>query len=378
MRVLCCEYATGGGGFEDPSLLLPDNTFLREGAAMLRSVVADLGRVPNVSVTVLRDRRLVDVTLPFGNVVPVGSAVEFHQRLAAESRRVDRVFLIAPECDGVLERCLREVEEAGGVPLTPTGELVRVASDKNETARCLAAAGVPIPLGMELLGGDALPADFAYPAVLKPADGAGSADVRLIAAWQSGRIAPRHCKRWRLERFIPGLAASILVLAMHGRSVCFPPCWQHLSNDGCFTYRGGATPIPAGLAARAEALAHAAVAALPPASGLFGLDLVLADAANRGPVAALWKASVAEVEVDGLRRASGAAEVRYAPGDVVVEVNPRLTTSYLGVRRLLVDNPLEALVTGQLPASWRLSAEATVDAPIVFTAGELGHDSQEG
>jgi hypothetical protein len=107
------------------------------------------------------------------------------------------------------------------------------------------------------------------------------------------------------------------------------PCAQRLSADGRFTYLGGRLPLAPSLAARAAALGRRALAALPPAFGYVGLDLVLGD----------------------------------HPGgrdDVVIEVNPRLTTSYVGLRAAADANLAEALLAaaaGERPAL-RFSARA--------------------
>lgn len=159
---------------------------------------------------------------------------------------------------------------------------------------------------------------------------------------------------------MPGRAASISVLAIDGNLVCFPPCWQHLSDDGRFEYQGGATPIPQWAAIRAEALARAAAAALPPSNGIYGFDLVLAES----PTGQTDFATT----VDRMDGNVSSKTSRFFPGDVVIEVNPRLTTSYLGIRRLLVDNPMELLLTGRIPARWRLATRVSPDSPIVFTA----------
>ena len=92
-----------------------------------------------------------------------------------------------------------------------------------------------------------------------------------------------------------------------------PACRQWLSNDGRFQYLGGITPLPEPLAQRARELGTAAVAALPPTVGYVGIDLVL-----------------------------GAAED--GRDDVVIEVNPRLTTSYVGLRQLARTNLAAAML----------------------------------
>ena len=116
----------------------------------------------------------------------------------------------------------------------------------------------------------------------------------------------------RLERFHPGTPASVALLC--GPSCCLPlaPCGQILSSDGQFRYLGGIVPLSPPLGPRAVALAERAVATLPGPIGYIGIDLILGAAP------------------DGSQ-------------DVVVEVNPRLTTSYIGLRRA-TDANLAALM----------------------------------
>jgi predicted ATP-grasp superfamily ATP-dependent carboligase len=243
--------------------------------------------------------------------------------LAADA---DGVVVIAPECEGILVDRVRQVEQIRGRLLSPGSEFVAAASDKHETGRRLAAAGVPTPFALVLGSDKMLPPDFPYPAVLKPRDGAGSQDVFSIALPKCSQRTPRAVRGveigslsgashttnednfpslathpWRLEEFCPGMAASIALLCGPAGSVALPACRQLLSSDGRFRYLGGVTPLAPALHARAATLAHRALDALPPAIGYVGFDLVLGAAA------------------DGSR-------------DVVIEVNPRLTTSYVGVR----------------------------------------------
>jgi predicted ATP-grasp superfamily ATP-dependent carboligase len=97
------------------------------------------------------------------------------------------------------------------------------------------------------------------------------------------------------------MAASIALLCGPAGSVALPACRQILSDDGRFRYLGGSTPLAPALHSRAATLAQRALCALPTARGYVGFDLVLGEAE------------------DGSQ-------------DVVIEVNPRLTTSYVGVR----------------------------------------------
>jgi len=108
------------------------------------------------------------------------------------------------------------------------------------------------------------------------------------------------------------MAASVAVLCGPAGRVVLAPCKQRISEDGRLRYLGGELPLTAGLAERATALAERAIAAMPPATGYVGVDLVL----GREP--------------DGSE-------------DAVIEVNPRLTTSYVGLRAAATSNLADAM-----------------------------------
>jgi hypothetical protein len=166
--------------------------------------------------------------------------------------------------------------------------------------------------------------------VVKPRFGAGSTGVSLIeeeAALE--RLELDLAPEWIATPLAPGLPASVLVLAGPRQRLALAPCRQILSTGGSFRYLGGELPLPPPLAARAARLALRAVEALPGLLGFVGVDLLLA---------------------------GGGEEVEENGGDTVVEINPRLTTSYVGLR---------ALARGNLAATWLgvVSGEA-VEAPL--------------
>jgi predicted ATP-grasp superfamily ATP-dependent carboligase len=116
-----------------------------------------------------------------------------------------------------------------------------------------------------------------------------------------------------LQPYLGGRAVSVACLG----GVPLPAAEQCLSTDGRFHYQGGRVPLPPSLAVRAQRLAARAVAAIPGLCGYVGVDLVLGE------------------PTDG-------------SNDAVIEINPRLTTSYVGLRRLARCNLAEAILAAGL------------------------------
>ena len=244
MHIFLYEWATGGGLVEEPGAM--PASLVREGAAMIGALAADLVRIEACRVTALRDPRVLQLALPSCEIVDVLSRAshrEEFERLAAEA---DATILIAPEFDGILLKAAQSVVACGGRLLSPSPEFIRIAGDKQQTCDMLAAAGVPVPRGVVLQGEDPLPADFTYPAVLKPLDGAGSQDTYMVSGPHDA--PPPYAWPRRLERFVPGLAASVALLCGPAGCVPLAPCKQRISDDGRLRYLGGELPLAAGLA----------------------------------------------------------------------------------------------------------------------------------
>ena len=248
MHVFLYEWATGGGLVEEPGPL--PASLLREGAAMMGALAADLQRIEGCRVVALRDPRVVQLSLGRCDLVEVLSRFshdEEVERLAAEA---DATILIAPEFDGILLKLARRVTSAGGRLLSPSAEFIRVAADKQRTCEMLGTAGVPTPDGVMLESDEPLPEEFAYPAVLKPIDGAGSQDTYFIR--EPYDEPPAYAWRRRLESYVEGMAASVAVLCGPAGLVCLTPCKQRISEDGRMRYLGGELPLAGGLADRAR------------------------------------------------------------------------------------------------------------------------------
>lgn len=301
LRVFLYEYATAGG-LEDAT----DDRELRrellaEGRAMRDALRLDL-LAAGCAVTTLVDPRLMPPPGQGNEHVADGPArrAELFQRLAAES---DGVILIAPESQSILEQLAQLVERVGGQLLSPDSTFIAIASDKHRTAERLRAAGVAAPRGWSLAAGEqpVLPHEGLW--IRKPLDGAGSTEVSILSPNDVSTVA------WpsRVEAFCEGLPASVAALCGAAQPVLLEPCEQLLKQDGSFQYLGGRLPLRSELSERAHRLAASALQAMPKTQGYVGIDMVLGSAP------------------DGL-------------ADYVIEINPRLTTSYIGLRRAAHEN----------------------------------------
>ena len=309
MRVFVYEYiSAGAAGLE----ALPES-LRSEGAAMLAAVVADFRRVPRIEVVTLEGASISD------------EAVRF-RALAGEC---DATLVIAPEFDDVLASRSQAVLDAGGRLLGSSPAAIRRVSDKLHLAQMWHERGVAHP-ATSMLG----EAAFDWPWVVKPRIGAGSQATFLIAGHASLEPA-LVCARqewphgeWIIQQYVAGQPASVALLIGPQQTIALAPVRQHLSSDGRFRYEGGSLPLPAALAQRATRLALRAVADVEGLHGYTGVDLVLGG--------------------DGV--------------DYAIEINPRLTTSYIGLRQCCQQNIAELLL--------RLAAGVKTETP-AWSAGEV-------
>jgi predicted ATP-grasp superfamily ATP-dependent carboligase len=255
--------------------------------------------------------------------LPPGSAALLDSLIAS----ADAIWLVAPETEGCLERLAAKAERMGKTLLGPGAVAIRRASDKARLPRRLARHGVPHPRTRVLRPGTdwgRAACEVGYPVVVKPTRGAGCHGVCLARDARELRRAVDMAGRANgrgpllLQRYVPGVAASVSLLADGVRAVALTVNAQWVRASRPFAYRGGATPLDHPLAGRAVEAALRTCQALPGLRGYVGVDVVLTDSEA-----------------------------------VVIEVNPRLTTAYLGVRRALEGNVAAlalAACAGALPA----------------------------
>jgi len=308
MRIFVYEHITGGGMLDDPRII----ALAPEGELMLRALVNDLTAIPGVEVTVLRDARL-PADLP-ATIHSVGEADAFWPIFRRAAGEADAVWPIAPEQGGILAGITREVIRCGRTLLGCRPEAVKIATSKRATAEVLSRAGIPV---VPVYADESSVPGEVNDIVVKPDDGAGCQDTRLfqdraeLRNWLQAHPDPK----WIFQPFVRGDARSLSMLCCDGRARLLACNRQKVEiADGAFRFDGVSVNAVSDRDGRYAEFASRVALALP---GLWGY--------------------------------CGADFVETAGGPVVVEVNPRLTTSYAGLHRAVGLNPAE-LVLG-LPGS---------------------------
>jgi tyramine---L-glutamate ligase len=323
MRLLIYEWCCSGGlAGPDRGAVLPAGdevaTIAREGRAMMLALVADAARDGGFEVDVLVDAS-VPLELDFGRGVrrigvPRGAEVD---ALVAAAREAEGVILVAPETAGVLASRVEAVRAVGGTVLGPSTAFIQLAADKQATIDALAAAGVPVPAGRSLAAAEAWPAGFRVPAVRKARASTGCDGLVLVRP--GDRLPSPALVATRLEAECAGQSVGVSSLIGPRGVVPIATLLQRFSAGSVPGYVGGA-PVPDPAARRrAERLALRAVEALlrrdphGARAGWVGVDMILG---NRD---------------DGL-------------DDRVLEVNPRVTTSFAGLAAVAPASLVRTLV----------------------------------
>lgn len=317
MKVLVYEYITGSGGAE-----MPSPSLAREGDAMLGALIDDLTEMPDLSLSVLRDSRLPKPVRAHATIAwpTIGLGDDAFHRFTTELGQTDAVWPIAPETAGILEGLCQTVESTGKSLLTSPSSAVRIAASKHATAETLKEQAIPVvPTVPWSPGLNASP--YPFPVVLKADDGVGCEQTRIIrnaVQWDDWARHPagRNCV---LQPLIDGEPLSLSGLFAQGQAVLLSVNRQHIrQRHDTFVFDG------------------CTVNAIDRAEGIFSklLDRIA-------------------VALPGLWGYAGIDLIRKGDDLTVLEINPRLTSSYPGLKPALGINParlvMELWQSGQLP-----------------------------
>ena len=369
MRIAVLEWICGGGMHANAIDEIP-SSLANEGRAMLACLLR-LFSATQADVVTAIDERLFDRTQVLGpncqlvefpwmaNLAEQGdSDLDAVNRTIGEwisiASKCDLTLVVAPEIDGILQRCLQALSTAGVSLLNCSSDFLNNASSKYRTAKALYHAGIPHPATFtlkELLDqpSTAMPDQIWC---IKTDLGAGCDglhvgrfdNIRQMASTLMTEDVSDNA--FVIQPWIDGQAFSCSgIVDRAGKVIWFPLVTQSFdsvattSDFSTRIYQGGQIVLNSNTVSRPTQLLDRTVKALaqPQDRGAFG-----------------W------VGVDLLLDRSGQW--------IVIEVNPRMTTSIIGLSRAAPKNLGALMLAAYQGNSLPTLNEADWNAKISFNA----------
>ncbi len=300
MKILIFEYVNGGG-FANTELPL---ALAHEGYLMLKAVLNDFIASGNHELVVLFDQRCIDLDLPKSITrISVGTHDNVLTVFTNEIQTCDAVLPIAPETEEILWTLCSAVEKSGKYLLSSSANAVAKTADKMKTFNILSHHHIPT-VPSHLL--DQYPHFYAEEGtVIKARDGAGCENCFVSNNeddFERLLVSLHNPHNYVIQPFISGTALSISALFKEGMGILL--CVNHqfisihenqrLKLDGCeVNCKVEKTPF--------QTIVNQVAQAFPGLWGYVGIDLI--------------------------KRSDGQL--------LIVEINPRLTSSYVGIKDAL-------------------------------------------
>ena len=291
---------------------------------MRDALLRDLAELNRFDIITMHDVRLAPSTQAEQSIAV--DAGKFKECFTQVISQVDMIWLIAPETEGTLlelsEQCYEaEKLENGPVFLGSGFDAMLTGTSKTLCFEALQAANIytlPVHAGEDLMQpsyfDELLKLNIAK-WVAKPEDGAGCDGIRIfdsledLKSWITQDELYLH---YLAQPYQAGEAASFSMLCRNGKASLLSCNQQHIVTDGSQFKLSGVTVN--GMSAywqKFETIARKVARMLPDALGYIGVDLIVDTAHNK---------------------------------IYVLEINPRLTTSYVALHDALNYNPAKLIL----------------------------------
>lgn len=322
MKIFVCEFITGGGLYREA---LPDG-LLREGLLMRDALLAELAEIKDVELSCSCDLRVHAPAVEHVTLVrDVHDVWQVWRELIAAA---DAVFVIAPETSGQLLKLSQMVIVQDKLLLGCPPSVVKLSTSKLATYHAMKLAGiraVPSYSAQEWLNGKAH--EQAEHWVIKPDDGVGCEDIICLS--DKVQIVTRLMQGGKeytpiVQPLCAGESASLSMLCRDGQAWLLSCNRQKVAlTSGLFRYKGSVINDFSQYWVQFDELAQAIADALPDLSAYVGVDLMV--------------------------------EEGDSPKLTVLEINPRLTTSFVGLHQATGLNiAAELLMLMQSDAPYKL------------------------
>lgn len=294
MKILVFEYICGGGFCAEN---LPDS-LAQEGLLMLKALLNDLNELKEHQISLLLDWRFLN-TIESDNVICINKEDHVINRFESALTEVDAVWVIAPESKHILFNLAQCVETANKLLLLSSSSAIAQTSDKWQTFKQLSKHHIP-SVNTAILNQNS--PFFSEGTVIKARDGVGCEDSFFISsqsAFQS-LLTQLQPEKYIVQPFMQGESLSLSALFKKGQAQLLCINRQHIKikhNQFKLSACEVNIEIDSG---DFQKLCSQIANAFPCLWGYVGIDLIR----NQQQ---LW----------------------------VLEINPRLTSSYAGIKQAL-------------------------------------------
>ena len=311
-----CEFITGGG------LIAQDLpiSLAKEGTLMRDALLRDLEALNQFDITIMLDERLTLSHLTRKSIL-VKAGDDFNEVFKIALKKVDYVWIIAPETHGILLEINKIAYESNALLLGCGFHATLTGTSKSLSFHVMQAAKI---YTLPMLGGEDLMQQKYFDVmsqldiakwVAKPIDGAGCEGIRIFENLHDLRIWLKKDNQYQhyfAQPYQQGIAGSLSMLCRDGKGWLLSCNQQHIACDGTTFKLIGLTVN--GLQQywkRFENIAKKIAQTLPDAAGYIGVDVIV------------------DTENDKI---------------FVIEINPRLTTSYVGLHEAIGCNPAKIII----------------------------------
>ena len=299
MKILVFEYIVGGGLAQDEL----SASLVREGELMLQALANELAIVPGVQQTILLDKRCKELVLPNNiETILVSAEQDIYDLLAELIDDFDYVWPIAPEMGAVLQNLSVLLEGKSKCLLNSSSEAVALCTDKYKTSLVLTKTGINTVETIQL---DRFSNQFVAPWVIKPKDGVGCVDSYLVSdKGQLDKIVKQIVDKsdYIIQPYIKGESLSLSCLFKNGQAWLLCCNQQQISIvQNRFELNACVVNLANGNRRVYQRLVDRIALEIPGLWGYVGIDLIQSEFAS----------------------------------PLVLEINPRLTTSYVGIQPAL-------------------------------------------
>lgn len=325
LRLLVYEYVSAVG-LNEPSL---QSSVLSEGFGMLRTITAD-AKAAGLKVTTILNKQIADVNPPLNvdQKIPVNSQAEAEHVFQKTAENTDAALIIAPETNDTLQKLVEKIEQTSTTSLNSSANSIAQVTDKALLQQHAKKLGLTTPETLSLNveenaeeTAQIIDEKIGFPAIIKPTNSVACEALNIVKNQEEAKtaitkIAKLANRRFMAQKLIQGTHASVTLISNGTEAQPVTLNGQNLSlkpPNQTSTYNGGTSPLNHKQQTKAFAAAKKLVQSIQGLKGYIGVDFVLTD-----------------------------------DDPVVIEVNPRITTSFIGIQKILNLNLTEAILNAAL------------------------------